>query len=324
MTKKITPAIWQRSLQTLYAVTCLYIGWLFYEFCIWAMSGDGAPVTRPAGVEGFLPISAFMGLKYFLTTGNWDPAHPAGLAILCFALLSAIFLRKGFCGYVCPVGLVSNLLSSLGRTLKLERTPPRLLGKIMLAPKYLALAFFVFTIWFGMSGRALASFLFGQYNMTADAHLMRFFLSPSSVALMVLGALAILTLFFRNAWCRWLCPLGALLGMLSWIGITRVHRSEACVHCGSCERACPARISIQEKKNVRTAECVGCTRCIQACGKNSALQIQVFGRPVNWMFIGAATVATFTCIWLLARATGHWHSQVPLEMLKTMYARALQ
>ena len=72
---------------------------------------------RPAAAEAFLPLSALLGLKRFLLTGQYDPIHPAGLTILLVALCTAILCRRGFCGYLCPVGWLSGLLARLGHGL---------------------------------------------------------------------------------------------------------------------------------------------------------------------------------------------------------------
>ncbi len=281
-------------------------------------------MARPAGVEGFLPISALLGLKYFLLTGSYDPAHPAGLTLLLFAILTGLLLRRSFCAFVCPVGLVSNLLATAGNKLGLERRLPRWAALVVRIPKYLLLAFFLITVGVGMGGPALQSFLLGKYNLTADAHLLLFFLHPSHTALVVFGLLGLLSLLFRNAWCRWLCPYGAFLGVLALTGITRVRRNpKTCVGCGRCQKVCPARIPVQEKKSVRTPECLGCGRCVGACPEPDALRMTILGRPVHWSVVGSATVAAFVLFWLVAKYTGHWDSSLPQMMLKQLYAGAM-
>jgi len=318
MQDKNAPLRLQRTIQFLFLALCLVIGWRFFLFCF------GAPIAKPAGVEGFLPISALLGLKYFLVTGQYDPAHPAGLTIFIFALLTGLVLSRSFCAYICPVGLVSNLLAAAGRKLGLERTAPRFVGLTASALKYLMLLFFLFTAFLGMSGPELKSFLLGSYNLTADAHLLRFFLNPSRAALAVLGGLVLLSLVFRNAWCRWLCPYGALLGLLTFTGIARIARKEdACVHCGRCRRVCPAAIAIDKKVIVRSPDCVGCARCVGSCAREKALTVTFFGRSVRWWFPGLATLGLFAAMWLVAKATGRWDSSLPPMMLKALYARAL-
>ena len=69
--------------QFTFAALCLWIGVEFSLFMRWGASNGAAPfVERPPGVEGFLPISALISLKYWLQTGVINRIHPSGLFIL--------------------------------------------------------------------------------------------------------------------------------------------------------------------------------------------------------------------------------------------------
>ena len=70
-------------------------------------------VTRPPGIEAFLPISSLISLKYWLVTGILNPIHPSGLIIFLMALVTAVLLKRGFCSWVCPFGLLTEYLNRL-------------------------------------------------------------------------------------------------------------------------------------------------------------------------------------------------------------------
>ena len=112
-----------------------WVAWRLYEYAQ-GVSGNGAFVPRPAAAEAFLPLSALLGLKRFLLTGQYDPIHPAGLTILLVALCTAILCRRGFCGYLCPVGWLSGLLARLGTRLGVSCRPGRRLEWLLSAPQY--------------------------------------------------------------------------------------------------------------------------------------------------------------------------------------------
>ncbi|HCU67814.1 MAG TPA: 4Fe-4S ferredoxin, partial [Desulfomicrobium sp.] len=262
MLEKMTPPVLQRVIQSTFLVLCLHTGWQFHRFVLWATGASEVFVPRPASVEAFLPIAALMGLRRLLQTGVWDMVHPAALAILLAAMVTALVLRKGFCGYVCPVGLISGLLNTLGRRLSLSRVPGPWAARLLSVPKYLALGFFVYTVFIGMDLAAIEEFAAGPYNYVADARMLRFFQSPSRTTLVALAALLVLGTVLRSFWCRYLCPYGALLGLLSWASPTSVHRDPAtCVQCGRCTRACPGCIRVQDMERVLSPECLGCMRC---------------------------------------------------------------
>jgi polyferredoxin len=90
--------------------------YLFVQYC--ETGGASAYVTRPPGVEAFLPIGAFMGLKYFLGTGNVDPLHPAGFIMFASILVTSILFQRGFCSWICPVGTISEWAWRFGDWIK--------------------------------------------------------------------------------------------------------------------------------------------------------------------------------------------------------------
>ena len=97
------------SVQIAFFIVVLVIGWQFYTFVKYCEAGGtGFYLPRPPGVESFLPISALMGTKYFFGTGKINTIHPAAFVIFGTLLLTAIFFRRGFCGWICPVGTISE------------------------------------------------------------------------------------------------------------------------------------------------------------------------------------------------------------------------
>jgi polyferredoxin len=97
--------------QIAFFILIAFIGWRFYLFVKYCEGGGiGVYVPRPPGVEAFLPIGALVSIKYYFLTGIIDPIHPAGFIIFVTILLSALFFRRGFCSWICPVGTISEWL----------------------------------------------------------------------------------------------------------------------------------------------------------------------------------------------------------------------
>ncbi len=123
--KKKRPSPWMTSLRfrwisqiSLFILT-IFVGWKFYLFVQYCESGGTTTyVSRPPGVEAFLPIGAFMGLKYFLGTGTVDPLHPAGFIIFASILVTSFLFQRGFCSWICPVGTMSEWAWRFGDWLK--------------------------------------------------------------------------------------------------------------------------------------------------------------------------------------------------------------
>jgi len=310
--------------QSAFLLACLYSGYRFYQFYQWALGNSATFVARPPSVEGFLPISGLVSLKRFLLTGVYDPVHPAALTIFIAALLIAIFFRKGFCGWICPVGFTSQLVERLARKLKLLWRPPEWLDYPLLTLKYLLLAIFTWLIVLMMNVAAIESFSNTPYNLAVDARMLLFFLAPSTLTIWVLSLLVLASLFLRNFWCRYLCPYGALLGIFALFSPLRVSRDEkSCIHCRKCEKVCPGSIRVAEQTMVTSPECLGCLECLAACPVKECLQVTTSRRRVipPWL-LPLGVVGLYLLVWGIASLTGHWHSSVPPEVFKTYYPLA--
>lgn len=316
------PATLRRSVRWMFTLVCLAGGLRLFLYLLHVSGRTGLDVSRPPVVEGFLPIAALLGLKRLLLGGGYDPVHPAGLTILLAALAVSWLLRRSFCGQVCPVGFLSECLGRLGQRLGLGRRGPRVLDAILRGLKFLLLAFFVFQI--GLMDRGgLEAFLTSPYNITADARLLTFYLAPSRIALLVLATLLVLGLVARNAWCRWLCPYGALLGIMAMLGPTAVRReASVCTGCGRCERGCPAAIRIQAKAVMRGPECLGCGQCAANC-PSGALSVGFLGRRMSWIWLCLGAAGILLGAWLLTAGLGHWRSALPGPMLDRLYSGVL-
>ena len=320
----LTPSRFRLLIQISFTLFCLYVGLRFSAFLTWALGRSDIFVPRPGAVEGFLPISALLGLRQWLSTGQWDAVHPAGLTILLAVLAMVLLFRKGFCAYVCPVGFLSSLLERTGRRIGLAKVPPRKLDLALTGLKYLGLGFFLFTTFFAMDLRSVQGFLNAPYNRVADARMLAFFTDPSALSLTVLGVLGLLTLAVRNFWCRYLCPYGALLGLLSWLGPTAVVRdTDVCIGCGKCTRGCPAGIPVEDRETVRSPECIGCAECVGNCPVNDCLSVRAGKVRLPWYVLGAGTVAVLLLFWGWAKITGHWDADLPPAMLGRFYAMFL-
>ncbi|MBU0482143.1 MAG: 4Fe-4S binding protein [Proteobacteria bacterium] len=307
--------------QASFALFCLYSGYRFYLFYLWAMGRSESYVPRPPAVEAFLPIGALVSLKRFFLTGVYDHIHPAGLTIFIAAILLAFFFRKGFCGWICPVGFVSHQAEKLALKLKILWKPPVWLDYQLLAMKYLLLGFFAFLILVKMDVRSIEGFNRSPYNMAVDAKMLLFFLEPTALTIWVMSFLVAASFFLRNFWCRYLCPYGALLGIIALVSPVRVRRDqETCIDCKRCEKKCPGSIPVSNRISVWSPECIGCLECIATCPVPDCLTVSVYcSIRLSPFLLPVAVVSLFLLIWAIALATGHWQTEVPVDIFKKYY-----
>ncbi|MBC8214830.1 MAG: 4Fe-4S binding protein [Candidatus Marinimicrobia bacterium] len=312
----------RNSVQLGVLLITIFIGIQFYLYVQQVVDGDVITISRPPGVEGFLPIGSLIGLKYWLSTGTWDSIHPAGIVIMGFAMLISLFFKKAFCGWFCPVGTISEWLWKLGRKIYGKNYQ---LSKWLDIPlrsiKYLLMLFFVWAI-LKMSIPALAEFLQLPYWKVSDVKMLAFFTDMSLVTGIILIYLVFMSLLIRNFWCRYLCPYGAFVGLFSLISPTKIKRNEeSCIDCNLCEQACPAYLPVDKKSQILSAECTGCISCTEVCPVKDTLEFQMIGVKSNFWSptkISIVVVGGFLLFLVLARLTDHWNSSVTPDELQKL------
>jgi len=297
--------------QSVLALVCVALGIQFARFVSAAGAGALPLPTRPAGVEAFLPISGLMGLLDWIYQGSLNVIHPAATVLVLIAIAVALFVRKAFCSWICPIGFLSELLARLGRAAFGRNFRPwRWLDLPLRGLKYVLMAFFLVSI-LAMSREALTDFLSSPYNKVADVKMGLFFTQMSTVGLVIVAVLVVGSVFIQGVWCRYLCPYGALLGLFSWASPTRVRRNaESCVSCGLCDKACMARLPVSSRDSIRSVECSGCLDCVAVCPVKDTLTVRVGRRTVTPLAYAAAVVVLFLAGYVGARATGHWDNGI--------------
>jgi polyferredoxin len=306
--------VWRRIVQVLFLLVNVWIGVQFALFVrLFETGQSGAHVSRPPGVEGWLPIAGLMNLKYFLSTGSIPTIHPAAMILLAAFLVISIAFRKAFCSWLCPVGTLSEGLWKLGRKLlKRDWKFPRWIDLTMRSLKYILLGLFFYVI-AGMSAAAIEAFLSGPYGLVADVKMLHFFKHLSETAAITLAALVVLSVFIKNFWCRYLCPYGALMGLGAIFSPAKIRRdADRCINCGKCTNACPALLNVDKLFAIRSAECTACLECVAVCPAKGALEMSIGRRKriMPWM-IAAGIAVLFCGIVGMAKWEGKWKSAIP-------------
>ncbi|MEH7437786.1 4Fe-4S binding protein [Neobacillus drentensis] len=306
--------------QSVFLLFLLYVGVQFYRFYMhFETLGETTFVDRPSAVEGFLPISALVALKVWINSGEFDQIHPAGLVLFTFFVGAGIIFRKSFCSWLCPVGTVSEWTARLGKKIfKRNFEIPTWLAWLISPIKYLLLLFFLSMV-IQMSTYSAKAFLELDYNKVSDVKMLQFFLTIGGTGLTVIAVIFILSLFFKNFWCRFLCPYGALIGLGSIFRITKIRRNEeTCTNCEMCTKVCPQRLKVHKVEAVNSLNCTACMSCVEACPVKDTLNMTVVNKKVNKWFIPVAFLVMFILVVGIAKLTGHWDTIISYEEWKQL------
>ena len=308
---------YRKLIQYGFLLTLVWIGIEFYLFTEQIAAGKVPDITRPPGVEGFLPISALISLKYWVLTGIFNTIHPSALVLLLIIGLTGVLLKKGFCSWVCPFGLLSEGLTKIhekifDRQLKL----PAWLDYPLRSLKYLLLFFFVYAVFFQMGVNDLKQFIYSPYNRIADIKMLYFFTDMSEMTLWILALLVLFSLAIPYFWCRYLCPYGALLGALSWLSFFKIYRNkETCIDCELCTKACPAKIKVHTTKRVFSDECHSCLQCVDICPVKDTLYLASAKQKVriSRKYYAVILIALFVIGTAIARISGFWQNSITAD-----------
>ncbi|MGD0734879.1 MAG: 4Fe-4S binding protein [Terracidiphilus sp.] len=335
LVRRLLPDQSQQVRRTVQVAFLALNAWIGVQFFLWVRffesQGNSLYVPRPAGVDGWLPIAGLMNLRYFLTSRQVPAVHPAAMVLFCVFLLISLLVKKSFCSWLCPIGTVSEFLWKLGRKLFGRNvTLPKWVDLPLRSLKYLLLAFFVFIV-FTMPSQDLGAFLGSPFGILADLKMLNFFRHIGLMGIAVLAILTVLSLFIQNFWCRFLCPYGALMGIVSSVSPVKIRRdTDACIDCGKCRKACPSHLSVDTLMQIRSVECTGCMECVAVCPVENALQLSLPPWPdslvdprlpqatrLRWQrralkpqVVAVVLAVVFFGLIGVARATGHWQTNI--------------
>ena len=202
--------------------------------------------------------------------------HRAGWYVLGILLLFGVILGRTICGWLCPLGLIQELLHKIP-TVKIRKSR---VTRVLSWLKYVILAVFVAAIplWYGLAyDMPLPAFckyicpagtLEGAVGNLAGPSgadyygMLGILFTRKWVIMLVIGLACI---FCYRSFCRFLCPLGAIYGLFSRFTVVGVQVDESrCNHCGACVRHCGMDV-----RHVGDHECIHCARCMDHCAQQA-------------------------------------------------------
>ena len=248
------------------------------SFCLPGLNCYSCP-----GALGSCPIGAVQAV---ITTRNFSFSY----YLAGFFLIVGALLGRFVCGWLCPFGLVQDLLYKI--PVKNKITSVRGDRYLRLA-KYGVLLIFVillpmfvldivgqgepwFCKWICPSGTLFAGWPLVVVNPGIRQTVGFLFAWKN----LILIALILLSVILCRPFCKYLCPLGAIYGLLNPISLHRYRVDTAkCTNCKDCQRVCRMNICVNENPN--SVECIRCGDCISACPEKAILRAGISRNAVG-------------------------------------------
>lgn len=250
------------------------------QFAFLALVVVGVFIYR-GNAERWCPFGGVEALYTYFTEGNMlCSLGVSNFYILAAVLLITLIAKRAFCGYLCPIGTISEWLGAIGAKIGLRRKGVQAgVDRVLSLLKYGVLAVILY-----FTCQA-AELIFRGFD-PCYALLSRHGEDITFWAYVVAGAIVLGSFLVMMPFCRWLCPLAAVLNPFSRAALTRIHRNEeACISCGSCSTECPMDIPVDRVREVAHARCLSCLNCVAACPTSEAGAISWgpgIGRRKRW------------------------------------------
>ncbi len=236
----------------------------------------GAEDGSTPSIDALCPFGGIETLwRYISTGGQYVPkTHASNLVLLAGLVIGTLIAGGAFCGWVCPFGALQDLLSALRKRLHVpEIHVPDKLDRVLRYGRYVLLGLILYQT---IAQVRLAFADIGPYRtLFGLGWLFEFDWATNSAAYIV--ALVILGLSFviERAWCRYFCPLGGAISLLSKLSLFRIRREESsCKSCVLCERPCPVKINVATA-NIVSSNCIGCMACVESCPRHGTLELKL-------------------------------------------------
>ncbi|NLY10037.1 MAG: 4Fe-4S binding protein [Tissierellia bacterium] len=242
------------------------------SFCVPVLNCYSCP-----GALGACPIGSLQAVA-------GSPGKSIGLYVVGLIALFGLLLGRWFCGYLCPFGLIQEILYAI--PVPKVKVPKKMHG-VLKYLKYIMLFIpvlllpAVLTDQWGFGAPMFCKFVCPAGLVEGGLPLMakhpELFSSLGSVFIIkatVTIVVVVASILIMRPFCKYLCPMGAALGCFNGVSLYRMEVSSACITCNACVKNCPMDLVPYETPN--SAECIRCKKCIQVCPVN-ALSMEKLG-----------------------------------------------
>ena len=291
--RKLSPMYWaRRTVQAFLVGLVVYLGWN-HQY------GSGEPI------DSYCPFGAVESLWTTITTGGqFIPlVYPSNFILMGILVMMTLIAGGIFCGWICPLGTIQDWIYALRK--KLIKRPviiPHTVDRYLRLLKYLVLFLILY------KSATLVKMWFAEFDPYKQ---LLHFKIESSIAYLVIGLFIVTSLLIERFWCRYLCPLGAIVAPLSKLGLLKVRKSDGCTSCNLCMKNCG--MGLQE---IGQLGCNNCMDCITDCPSASkAIEVRFGPRKIGYShkLVPAAGLVVAVVLLIGTMGLGAWSTTTTSE-----------
>jgi len=232
--------------------------------------------------DAFCPMGGVETFWLYVTTGHtMKTTNLLNFAILIGVIGVSLLAGRAFCGWMCPIGTLQDMLVDWSRRLSgggkrhirgkrsKAKFPIELPPKVDQWARYLK--YLVLLIVLIASVKAV----YPPLREICPARALFSFELGEPLLVSVLITFIITSLLVKRFWCKYLCPLGAFLAITNKFAPLRVViNKNSCTNCGRCEAECPVDIPAIPD-SMRSLECIQCLECIESCNVHDTVLLKL-------------------------------------------------
>lgn len=267
--------------------------------------------VKTVTVDALCPFGGIESAVTLIFTGVMLERIAWSSFILLFeTIIVALLFRRSFCGNICPMGTLQEIFDRIGKLIFRKKPEvPLYIDRPARYLKYLVLIVFVFlSAWLGTLAIRPYDPWAAFHHITSIDLFEEFMIGFIILIISLLGSV-----FYNRFFCKYLCPMGAFLGLINRIGWFRVRRvDETCTHCKACNKACPVNIQVEELEDVNSSECINCNLCVDACPVKDTLVISGPKKTgISSKTVVLSTLGVFIILLVISTASGGFKWTMP-------------